>query len=44
MSETRTNDSRLDYSPLRPAAHGREIENCVCYVMEIEENELGKEW
>jgi len=29
---------------LRPAAHGREWENCLWYIMEIEENELENEW
>jgi len=31
-------------SPLRPCAHGPEIEYCLWDIMEIEENELDKEW
>ena len=36
--------SQLHNSPLRPPAHGWTIEKCSWYVMEIEENELDKEW
>jgi len=36
--------SQLHNSPLRPPAHGQKIENCLRYIMEIEENELVKEW
>jgi len=35
--------SQLHYSPLGPPAHGQDIENCIWYVMEMEENELDKE-
>jgi len=36
--------SQLHNSPLRPSAHGQEIENWLWYVMEMEENELDTEW
>jgi hypothetical protein len=36
--------SQLNISLLRSLAQGQEIENCVCCVIEIEENEMDKEW
>ena len=35
--------SPLHNSPLRPAAHSRDIQYCLRYVMEIEENKVEKE-
>jgi len=36
--------SQLLISSIRPPTHGWEIEQCLWYVMELEENELDKEW
>jgi hypothetical protein len=35
---------QLHNVPLRPAADGSHSENCLWYVIDIEENELNKEW